>query len=170
MAKVFIKVELSVSELVYDVENKTSLTGIAHEDGQNYKQSADMRLTEVDEHRNQLMRSIGNAWDTLMNELFECVCSSGTKADNMQLGDWQDTLVACLGMPTNFDLAAKEAIATGMHQYIVNMALVDWFNIYSQDDAPVYATMAVANLKQIHKALNRRSRPYRKKPCDCCCN
>ena len=168
MAKVFVKIELSVSELVYDVENKTSLTGIAHEDGQNYKQSADMRMTEVEEHRNQLMRSIGNAWATLRNELSEYVCASGTTADNIQMGDWEDSLVACLGMPTNFDLAAKEAIATGMHQYIVNMALVDWLNIYSQEDASVYAAMATANLGQIHKAINRRNRPYRRKPCDCC--
>ena len=167
MARVFVKIELNMNELIYDVENKTSLTGNAHDNGQNYKESADMRATEVDEHRNQVMRSIGNAWATLKSELHEYLCASGTTADNIQLGDW-DNLVACLAMPTNYDLATKDAIATGMHQYIVNMALTEWFNIFSKTDAAEYLKMAAANMQQIHRAINRRVRPQRRPVC--CCN
>lgn len=166
MAKVFVKIELIMSELIYDIENKTSLTGEARDKGQNYKESADMRVTEVDEHRNQVMRSIGNSFASLKSELSEYLCASGTTADNIQIED-VDELVACLGMPTNYDLATKDAIATAMHQYIVNMALTEWFNIFSKEDASEYLKMAAANILQIRKAINSRVRPQRKRLCCC---
>lgn len=157
-----------MSELIYDIENKTSLTGIARDNGQNYRESADMRATEVEESRNQVLRSIGNAFSSLRNELAEYMCASGREADNTQFEEWQDIEV-CLGMPTNYDLATKEAISTAMHRYIVDMALWDWFNIFSKDDAKAYLTMASADIQQIRRGINRRVRPQRRPLCNCCC-
>lgn len=159
-----------MSELIYDIENKTSLTGIARDTGTNYRESADMRATEVEEHRNQVLRSIGNAFSSLRNELAEYMCASGgTQADNTQIGDWQDIEV-CLGMPTNYDLATKEAVSSAMHRYIVDMTLYDWFNIFSKDDAAAYLKMASVDIQQIRRSINKRSRPQRRPLCNCCCN
>lgn len=164
MAKVFIKVELIMSELIYDIENKTSLTGIARDNGQNYKESADLRITEVGEHRNQVMRSIGNAFASLKSVLSEYLCASGTTANNAQLGEWEN-LTVCFAMPTNYDLATKDALATAMHQYIVNTALSDWFTIFSKDDAALYMKLAAADVQKMREALYTRVRHVRRPMC-----
>lgn len=159
MPKRRIEIKLHVGELLYDVENTTSLTGRARDDGKNYQLSADMRANEDDENRNQILRYLGNAFASLKSNMYEYLCASGTTANNIQLqrGEW-DCLTVCLMMPMNFDLAAKDDIATSMHQYMVNMALGEWFGIFSKDDMAIHLKQAAGNLAAIREALSKRVR------------
>lgn len=149
-----------MSEIIYDVENKTFLTGRARYNGQNFEESADMRANEDPENRNQVIRSIGNAFDTLKTKVSEYLAESGTTSNNAQISD-TDNLTVALQMPSNYNLATRDTISAALHQYIVNIAVAEWFNIFDKNDAGDYLNMAAANLTQLREALNKRVRPER---------
>lgn len=156
-----VTITLYMSELIYDVENKTFLTGKARDNGTNFEESADMRANDDAENRNQVMRSIGNAFATLKSKLGEYLVIAGTTANNVQLSD-QSNLVVALSMPGNYNTSANDSVTASMHQYIVNLAIAEWFTIFDKDDSADYLTMAAANLTTLREALNKRVRPVRK--------
>lgn len=160
MAKKTVTVTLHMSEIIYDVENKTFLTGRARYNGQNFEESADMRANEDPENRNQVIRSIGNAFDTLKTKVSEYLVEAGTTSNNVQISD-VDNLMIALQMPSNYNPATRDTISAALHQYIVNIAVAEWFNIFDKVDASDYLNMAAANLTQLREALNKRVRPER---------
>ncbi|MBR3625208.1 MAG: hypothetical protein IKN48_02495 [Bacteroidaceae bacterium] len=160
MAKKAVTVTLYMSEIIYEVENKTFLTGRARDNGQNFEESADMRANADDENRNQIIRSIGNAFHTLKTKVSEYLVESGTSSNNVQISDSTNLTVA-LQMPSNYNPATRDTISAALHQYIVNIAVAEWFNIFDKNDAGDYLNMAAANLTQLREALNKRVRPER---------
>ncbi len=62
MAKKTITITLYMSELIYDVQNKTYLTGRSRSTGKNHEEVAHMQANDDDENANQIARSIGNAF------------------------------------------------------------------------------------------------------------
>ena len=160
MAKQTITITLHTSELVYDVQNKTYLTGRSRSDGENNEAVADMQATDDAENANQVMRSIGNAIGALKANLGEYVSDSGTTASDVLFGG-KDKVTVTLSMPGNFNVAVRDSLAAAMHQFVVNIAVGDWFLITDKADAEGYMTLAAANLVQIKDALNKRVRPSR---------
>ena len=149
-----------MSEIIYDVENKTYLTGRARYNGQNFEESADMRANSDEENRNQVIRSIGNAFHTLKTKLSEYLVESGTSTNNAQISD-SSNLSVTLQMPSNYNPTTRDTISSALHQYIVNVTVAEWFNIFDKNDATDYLNMAAANLTQLREALNKRVRPSR---------
>ena len=165
MARKSVTITLYESELIYEVQNKTSLTGKSRDDGKNFEQVSHMKASEDDESRNQILRSIGNAAALLKTKLDEYVTSSATSANNAQLtGAAGETIVFNLSMPENYNLAMNEAVTAGMHQYIVNRCMVDWFVMTNKADAKEYAELAAQNIIDIREAINKRVRPTRVAP------
>lgn len=159
--KKYVTIKLYMSELIYDVENKTFLTGKARGNGENYEESADMRANDDAENRNQVMRSIGNAFSTLKTKLGEYLFEGGGSANNVQISD-QSNLEVQLRMPSNYNTSANDTVAAAMHQYIVNLAIAEWYTIFDKADASDYLAMAAGNLVSLREALNKRVRPMRK--------
>lgn len=69
---------LFVSELVYDIQNKTYLTGRSRQTGSNHEEVANMQANDDDENANQILRSIQNAFGTLKTKLAEWLNDDGT--------------------------------------------------------------------------------------------
>lgn len=160
MAKKTITITLYKSELIYDVQNKTYLTGRSRKDGTNHEFVANMQANEDDENLNQLIRSIGSAYDSMLMKMSEYIVDSSTSANDI-LKDTNGSFVVTLTMPNNFNQAANTAISSGLHQYIVNMATAEWFTITNKADAGDYYTLANTNLEQVREAINKRIRPTR---------
>lgn len=156
-----VSIKLYMSELIFDVQNKTYLTGRSRQNGQNHEEVANMQANDDDENLNQLSRSIQNAWSALKTKLSEYVVSNQSSGDN-ELQDSEEELVITLAMPTNYNHATVDTITAAMHQYVVNIATGDWFTITNKNDANDYVTMAAANLEQVREALNKRVRPTRR--------
>lgn len=159
MAKVKITVKLHKSELIYDVQNKTYLTGRSRANGDNYEQVAYMQADNDDENLNQVLRSLGNAWGAMRLRLSEYLSDSGN-ADNILMSGTEDIDLVLL-MPSNFDWHEKDSISKTMHQYLVNYAIGDWFTITNKEDAAPYIALANANLEQLREAVNKRLRPHK---------
>ena len=132
-----------MSEIIYDTQNETYLTGRARANGQNHEQVANMQANDDEENLNQVLRNIGaaSASDTLMTP--------------------SASLTLTLSMPSNYDKATVETLASAAHQYIVCTAVSNWFLITNKADAADYVSKAASYLEQIRKAANRRVRPER---------
>lgn len=163
MARKNLTVTLKISELLYEVRNKTWLTGQSRQNGQNFEEVANMQNNEDDEHVNQVLRSIGNAFATLKVRLSEYIVSSQTTANNIQITDSSD-LTLTLVLPSNYNQATADSIAAACHQYIINTAISEWFTITDKTDAADYLTLAGANITQIREAVSKRVRPTRTVP------
>ena len=149
-----------MSELIYDVQNKTYLTGRSRENGQNHEEVANMQANDDEENANQVVRSIGNAFANLKSKLSEYLVSNGTTSNNALISPTTDLTVA-LQMPSNFNESTNDSISAALHQYVVNTAIADWFTITNKTDANDYVSMAAANLEQVREAINKRVRPQR---------
>lgn len=160
MAKQTITITLYMSELVFDVQNKTYLTGRSRTNGDNFEQVANMQADDEEESSKQILRSIGNAYGSLMAKLSEYVDSNLTTATD-KIIDENANLTIALQMPGSYNKAANEAVVAAVHQYIVNTAIADWFVITNKTDAAEYANLAAANITQLREALNKRVRPTR---------
>lgn len=160
MAKKVIAITLYMSELIYDVQNKTYLTGRSRQTGTNHEEVANMQANDDDENANQIMRSIGNAFANLKTKLSEYINESGTSTNDKQLSS-TGNLTLSLNMPPNYNNASNDTIGTALHQYLVNSAIGDWFTITNKNDASDYITLAAANLEQLREAVNKRMRPTR---------
>ena len=160
MAKKVIAITLYMSELIYDVQNKTYLTGRSRQTGTNHEEVANMQANDDEENANQIMRSIGNAFANLKTKLSEYINENGTSTNDKQLSS-TGNLTLSLNMPPNYNNASNDTISTALHQYLVNSAIGDWFTITNKNDASDYITLAAANLEQLREAVNKRMRPTR---------
>lgn len=70
-------------------------------------------------------------------------------------------VVLHLNVPSNFNESVTPTIAHEVHQYLVNVAMSDWFLITDKTDAADYATLAQSCIVLIREALNKRVRPQR---------
>lgn len=73
MAKTKLTIKMKVSELVYDIQNRTDLTGQARYNGQNDEFVAKLRMNDDDENANQALRSITTAYGRLKTKLSEYI-------------------------------------------------------------------------------------------------
>ena len=161
MAKKTITITEYMSELLYDIQNKTYLTGRSRQTGANHEEVANMQANDDDENANQIIRSIGNAFANLKTQLSEYLVEEGTTSNNALISG-EKNLTLTLQMPGNFNQATNDTISTSVHQYIVNSAIGDWFTITNKNDSSDYVTLAAANLDVIREAINKRVRPTRK--------
>ena len=53
------------------------------------------------------------------------------------------------------------ALGNGIHAYLVDMALGDWFAITNKEDAQTYVAHSAVSLENVKRALYKRSRPER---------
>ena len=163
MARKSLAITLKISELLYEVRNKTWLTGQSRQNGQNFEEVANMQNNEDEEHVNQILRSFGNAFNQLKVRLSEYINAADTTANDIQITSNTD-LTVTLSLPSNYNQATATAIATAMHQYLINTAIAEWFQITNKTDSSDYLTLAGANITQIREAVSKRSRPTRTIP------
>lgn len=163
MARKSVTITLYASELLYDVENKTYLTGRSRQNGNNHEEVANMQASEDEENRNQILRSFGNALGSLKTKLSEYLNLSETSSNDALL-DGTKNISISLQMPSNYNESTVDTITSAAHQYFVNTAVGDWFAITNKADASDYISQAAANIETLREALNKRVQPTYTKP------
>lgn len=161
MAKKNVTITLYMSEMIYDVKNKSYLKGRSLVD-QDPARVAYMQANDDDENLNQVLRSIGGAFGSLKSELSEYIEESASTGNNI-LQPNEDIIVA-LKMPSNFNEAAVKVVSEGLHKYIVNMALAEWYKNTDPNDFDSYMKLAIENMKEVRDGINKRLRPVRQEP------
>ena len=151
-------IELKMNEILYDVQNKTYLTGKSRKDGSNHERVANMQANDDEENANQLLRSVAMAFSKLKMRLGEYLDQTATSANNTLL-DPSDDITLGLTMPSNYNRATVGVLANAAHQYIVSLAVAEWFTITNKSDAKDYAVLAEESLALITEAASKRVRP-----------
>lgn len=154
-------ITIDVKELIYDIQNKTYLTGRSRGDGKNHRQVALMQANDDEENYNQIMRSIGNALAKVQSELAEVIVSEASTVSNaLTTSDESQTLT--LEMPSNYNGSATKAIVAAIHQFIVASATSEWFMITNKPDTDEYAALSEKSLEMLRQSICHRRRPSRK--------
>lgn len=161
MAEQTITITLHLSELTYDVLNKTHLTGKSRDTGENPSEVANMQANLDSGPKEEILRSIGEAVATLKNNISEYIFDdTAVTGDNILISDSGNISIP-MTMPSNFNNDVIPTIASAMHRYIVDLVLTDWFSITSVKDAEVYAAKSVRDLNELRSAISKRRRPTR---------
>lgn len=161
MAKKSVTITLYMSELIYDVQNKSYLKGRSQVD-QDPAKVAYMQANDDEENMNQVLRSIGGAYGSLKSELSEYIEETASTGDNILQPN--SNIIVALKMPSNFNEAAVKVISEGLHKYIVNMALAEWYKQTDPTDMDSYLKLAVDDMNEVRDGINKRLRPERTNP------
>lgn len=155
MREIAINVTLHISELIYDIENKTYLNANASDTGDNYKTVEQLQVDDADEKRNQVLQSIGAAYKKLKKELGRYLNDNTVSVSN-RLMDASSDLKLTLHMPGNFNTSAAEEVCSLMHQYVVNRAICEWMQLHKADYT-AWSVAADMNLDDLRVALNSKA-------------
>lgn len=154
-----------VKELVYDIQNKAYLTGQAREaEGKkNYEAASNMQASDDEENSYQIRRSLANAFSSLKSLLGEYLSEDKSTSNNLIAKEIDDNGVLELAfeLPSNYNNSSVDALGNGIHAYLVDMALGDWFAITNPEDAASYVQHSAISLENVKRALYKRSRPER---------
>ena len=155
-----ISLQLNLAEIIYDIQNKTYLTGRSISNGTPTSHIANMQANDDDENAAQILRSITTALAALRNRLAEYLSPEGSTCTNNSLSE-KDDIALSLSMPSNFNASVNNTIGEAAHQFIVASAIADWFAITAKDETTDYTEIASKSIAIIEEALCKRSRPSR---------
>lgn len=154
-----------VKELVYDIQNKAYLTGQAREaEGtKGYEAASNMQASDDTENSYQIRRSLANAFASLKSLLGEYLSEDKSTSNNLINSeiDNDGILQLAFELPSNYNNSSADALGNGIHAYLVDMALGDWFAITNKEDAQTYIAHSSISLENVKRALYKRSRPER---------
>ena len=163
--KQVIEVNLDVKTLLYDVRNKAYITGNSRmaSGTVNYEAGSKMQASEDTEEDEQLKRSLTTYFTGLKSKLGEYLQETKTVTNNLiaQIIDEEKVLYLSFIMPTNYNVSSVDALGAGIHAYLVDMVLADWFNITNPSEAKGYTEHAGVMLEDVRSALYKRCRPVR---------
>lgn len=160
MAKQEIKIILNVDEMVYEIHNKTYLTGRSLENNTDQAIIAHMETNDDDGEINQILRSLSDSFAKFLTRMSEYIEDESDSADNI-LPSRGSNYEITLYMPSNYNTAANADIARAAAQFLVNTALYDWFAMTYPKAAEDYGKRAEACIAEINLAAHRRKRPTR---------
>lgn len=163
-SKKTLTVTQQVKELIYDIQNKAYLTGQAREaGGMGYQAASNMQASNDDDNSYQIRRSLANAFSSLKSLLGEYLNEDKTTSDNLvnEEIDNDGQLSLEFLLPSNYNNASADSLGNGIHAYLVDMALGDWFTITNKEDAQTYIAHSAVSLETVKRALYKRSRPER---------
>lgn len=154
-----------VKELMYDIRNKSYLTGKSREaeTTKNYEAASNMQASEDDDNSYQLKRSLANAFSGLKSLLGEYLDEETTTSNDLIPTeiDNDGQLVLAFKLPSNYNDASADSLGGSIHAYLVDIALAEWFTITNKEDAEYYTAHSQVSLQNAKRALYKRSRPVR---------
>lgn len=163
--KQIVTVYQDVKNILYDVRNKAYITGNSRKasGAANYEAGSKMQASEDTEEDDQLKRSLTTYFTGLKSKLGEYLDEDTTTTNNLitQIIEDEEILQLAFRLPTNYNNASADALGAGIHAYLVDMVLADWFTITNPADVKSYIDHAAVQLEDVKAALYKRSRPTR---------
>ena len=163
--KQIITVHQDVKNILYDARNKAYITGNSRmaSGAINYEAGSKMQASEDTEEDDQLKRSLTTYFTGLKSKLGEYLDEETTTTNNLiaELIDSEGVLTLAFRLPTNYNNASADALGAGIHAYLVDMILADWFTITNPNEVKGYIDHAAVQLEDVRAALYKRSRPTR---------
>lgn len=163
--KKIVTITEEVKELIFDIQNKTYLIGQSHEsDGKNkYESASDIQISDEEDKLYQVRCSLSSALSSMKVLLCEYLSEEINTSDNLIQNEIESEkqLILILKLPQNYNDSSIESLSKGIHSYLVDMSLADWFSIVDIEKAEAYRKSAVENWRMVKSALYMRKRPKR---------
>lgn len=163
--KQIVTVNIDVATVLYDVRNKAYITGNSRmaSGAVGYEAGSKMQASEDNEEDDELKRNMTTYFCTLKSKLGEYLDEETTTTDNLikDLIENEGVLTLAFRLPTNYNNASADALGAGIHAYLVDLILANWFSITNPQDAKGFTEHAAAMLEDVRAALYKRSRPKR---------
>ncbi len=163
--KQIVTVYQNVEDILYDARNKAYITGNSRmaSGAANYEAGSKMQASEDTEEDDQLKRSLTTYFTGLKSKLGEYLDEDTTTTNNLinRIIEEEGILQLSFRLPTNYNNASADALGAGIHAYLVDMVLSDWFTITNPAEAEGYIRHAGVQLEDVRSALYKRSRPTR---------
>ena len=160
-----IQITLQVGELMYDVMNKAYLTGESRRAaGADYKLVSAMQASGDEDNLYQLRRSLIGAIGLVKSRLGEYIDEDSSMSDDLISDEVENngSVTLKFSLPNNFNTSAVKAIAEGIHSFIVDSVLSDWFAIVNPQEVKYYAEHSITSLASAEQAIYKRERPIRR--------
>lgn len=167
-----LRVTIKMSWLLYDIANETFLRGRALASRDNHRAVEGMYATPDDGRREKVLRSIKRGVADLEVAAAEYLSAyseegRGTgdetiEADNGGMSA-EGSLVFEFRMPGNYADGATAELCEGMHEYLKDLAISDWYGVTNPADSERYMVLASSALQGVVAALGSRLRPMRRK-------
>lgn len=154
-----IQIIIKVAELFDDACAKIHFTGKNR--AENEPKSADYQEGAEDKNKDVLMRSFQNALASCQAMLSDYTPDIHGHVGSDTILDKTANIIFVLMVPENFKPKTEYSLAQLIHMYLVDEALVDWFEqVLPGDDKAYYKSrnIAAANLRN---ALTLREKPGR---------
>lgn len=162
MAKNEVKITIHLSEVIYDIQNKTYISGeVAGGNGESAEKVSMQQVDSEEWSNNQIIRSIGNAFSRIQSSISEYWGMSSADETNTQMQHGASGLVIKLLMPMNYNATTLRDVTQAIHQTLVYQAIYDWYMLVSPSGADVWKEMADSQIGRIRLLLSRRLRPSR---------
>lgn len=162
MAKNEVKITIHLSEVIYDIQNKTYISGeVAGCNGESAEKVSMQQVDSEEWSNNQIIRSIGNAFSRIQSSISEYWGMSSADETNTQMQYRASGLVIKLLMPMNYNATTLRDVTQAIHQTLVYQAIYDWYMLVSPSGADVWKEMADSQIGRIRLLLSRRLRPSR---------
>lgn len=162
MSKV-LNITLYMSELIYDFQNKSFITGRTKgSDNKDPEFASNIKASDDEEDKNQAIRSIQSAYGQLLNVLSEMLYGYTDATSSNKLMEDSDIHIKLM-VPSNFVMGIKDSITLSIHDYIISKALMDWFLLTNKEDAKEYSELSNIALATLRSSLYKRERPTREK-------
>lgn len=163
--KQIVTVHQDVKTILYDVRNKAYITGNSRmaSGAANYEAGSKIQASEDTEEDDQLKRSLTTYFTGLKSLLGEYLDEDTTTTNNLiaEKIEEEEVLTLAFRLPTNYNSASADSLGAGIHAYLVDMVISDWYTITNPGDVKSYVDHAAAMLEDVKRALYKRSRPSR---------
>lgn len=160
------KINIAVDDIIFEVQNITHRTGMTVKAANNeqYESAAQIIASLDDSDKMQIYRSISSAASRIKVEL-EYLNEGPKEANNRILDEVLDQrqIEYNFMMPDNFDPAAVKSLSSGIHDYIVNSTIADWYMTTNPGAVKSYQEAMAIALENTKRALYKRLRPKRPK-------
>lgn len=162
-----IKITFNTPGQIYDILNKTYLTGRAKstQEGATPEWISHLQASEDDVDLNQIKRSVMEAKAKLKMCVSEYLDETQREADDRLA---LEETVYVLMMPASYDESMTGPIAALMHKYITAKVCYDWWMIHSKEDAAGYDAECETTYNELRQAISKRKRPKYNDRCRCC--
>ncbi len=149
-----ILINLSKSELMYDVMNDTHLVGQAKaSQGATPEASYNLQADEA-AHESKLLRSMQLAIEAIKQGISQFLNDvTATSANNILMTTAEDLITITLNVSPRFNRALLPTMTGLAHRYVVNTMLFDWFVANEPTMAPKYGEIAKECMAGIQKSF-----------------
>ena len=145
---------LHVSEIEYDVQNRTYVDGKYRQSAGKTEEGEQIMINDEEDKAHFVRRCVQDAIGNLFSTVSEYVELEIPELTDVMMDDGAVEFTAVV--PDQFPDSAATAAVSAMHEYISNAAMSQWYESTDETKLRARAAAAATKLQAVRSAFNRR--------------